>query len=63
MTLQVLKVGLACSWPRRHLAQELLGFPERSGGLAGFTLQVEGLSEQLGPAVPPEAQALSRSCL
>lgn len=43
--------------------QEPWGFPERSGGLAGFTLQVEGLSEQLGPGVPPEAQVLSRSCL
>lgn len=36
-----------------------LGFPERSGGSAGFTLQGEGLSEQLRPGVPgvpPEAR-------
>lgn len=73
MTHQVFKAGLACSWALRHLAdveryaidqsRELLGLPKRSGGLPGFTLQVEGLSEQLGPAVPPEAQALWRSCL
>lgn len=33
-----------------------LGFPERSGGSAGLTLQGEGLSGQLGPGVPSEAQ-------
>ena len=70
---QVLKAGLACSYRLRHLAdvgryavdqaQGLSGFPERSGGLAGFPLLVEGLSEQLRPGVPPEAQALLRSCL
>lgn len=54
------RCGKICYGP---ISQELLGFPERSGGLAGFTLQVEGLSEQLRPGVPPEAQAFEAMSL